>query len=122
MEVYNYSNSKIRIEQELNRVVDIETDTIPVKWKQYCEIFDFMDDRFIYFKNKPEEVLRLSFVGDSSNWNSETNCQLTLFDWFDGSKWVRNFDIKSEDKKRIVKRLETEILSKMRYSYRKEED
>ena len=121
MQFYYFFDTKYNVEQDFLKVVSTSTDTIPSKWKKYAIPFDFMDDKFIYFKADPEEILRINFTGDSTRWAVENTCKVSLFGLFDGEKWIFNYDISSEEKERIKKRLEIEILSKMRHPYKKEE-
>ncbi len=121
IQFYNYSDSKYNVEKDFLQVVSTTTDTIPSKWKEYAVSLDFMDDKFIYFQNNPEEILRVNFTGDTTQWSSTNTCNISLFGLFKGEKWMFYHDISSDEKERIKKRLETEILSKMRHSYTKED-
>ena len=121
MQFYYFFDKKHSIEKDFLQVVSTTTDTIPLKWREYAVPFDFMDDKFIYFKNNPEEILRVNFIRDSTQGNQKSNCKVSLFGLFNGNKWIFNYEISSDEKERIKKRLETEILSKMKHTYKKEE-
>lgn len=118
---YRYSEKKEVIEKELLRVIKLNSDTIPLKWKQYYKKFDFMDDNYVYFKKNPEEILRIGFIQFGNNWEENDYSELGMFLWFDGKNWYRDYEIDDENKARIIKRLEKEILSKMKYRYEKED-
>lgn len=116
---YRYSEKKVVIEKELLTVLKLNSDTIPLKWKQYYKKFDFMNDNYVYFKKNPEEILRIGFIQFGSNWEENDYSELGMFLWFDGKKWYRDYEIDDKNKARIIKRLEKEILSKMKYKYEK---
>lgn len=120
MQFYYFNGTKSQVEKDLLRVINLYTDTIPTKWKGYAVPFDFMDDRFVYFKNNPEEILRVGFPVDTINRTSKNSTKFGLFGLFKGNKWIFNRDISSNEKERIKKRLETEIFSKMKYQFRKD--
>ena len=114
---YTYSEKKDVVDKELLRVIKLNSDTIPIKWKQYYEKFDFTDDTYIYFKESPEEIIRLGFARYGDNWEKDNFSSLSVFMWFDGEGWKRNYEITDVERKHIVKRVEDEILSKMKYKY-----
>ena len=121
IQFYHFSVSKQVAEKDLLKSIAANTNTIPSKWKEYCVPFDFMDDKLVYFKSGPEEVLRIGFTGDSTQWNSSNKCRLSLYGLFQGDKWQFSYDMSNEEKERIKKRLETEILVVMRHTYKKED-
>ncbi|TKB98714.1 hypothetical protein [Pedobacter cryophilus] len=121
LKFYHYDASKYEVEKDLLEVIKSHTDAIPLKWKKNAVGMDFLDEKFIYFKNAPEEILRIGFTGDSIQWKSHTSSKLALVGVFRGNEWLFEKDMSASEKERLQKRLETEILSKMRHSYKKEE-
>ncbi|MBN1462690.1 MAG: hypothetical protein JXQ69_09360 [Paludibacteraceae bacterium] len=118
---YHFSVKKDTVEKELIQVIKLNTNTIPQKWNEYYTKFDFTDDKCIYFKETPEEILRIGFVGDTIKWEKDSTSNLSLFGWFNGDKWYFSYEIDKVNKNRIIKRFEDSILFKMKYKYIKEE-
>lgn len=122
IQFYYFYDSKFEVERDLLKILRNRTDTIPSNWKEYAVPFDFMDDKLIYFKKEPQEILRVGFTGDSIQWKRETHCKLSIYGLFKGDRWLFNQDISLDERERIKKRLESEILSQMSHQYSKEDD
>jgi hypothetical protein len=123
IQFYYYSAPIDVIEKDLIRVVDEESKySPPLKWNNYELGADSLQDIFIAFSTNPKEIFQLGFANRVTSLEKATNAKLALVGIFDGKIWKFESDLTSNEKERVKKRLETEILSKMRYSYRKEED
>ena len=69
------------------------------------------------FKNNPEELYQIGFTGDSTNWNQNSSCRLGLISVYQGKQFQYENELSNKEIERIEKRFETEILSKIKYSY-----
>lgn len=114
---YQFNYKKEIVDSELKRIIKLKTVEIPEKWENYYEKFDFTDDTYVYFNTYPEEIIRVGFARYGDNWEKDEFSNLSMFMWFDGIKWRYNYDISNKERKRIVKRLEDEILSEIKYKY-----
>lgn len=98
---------------------------IPDKWKYHDDWkrrgYDFLDSRIFYFKSEPEEMYYVTFLGDAND-SVQTNQNNTsisiraflkynLGDSFES--WHTEDQCRSKEKKRIEKRFNEEIISKI---------
>lgn len=121
IQFYNYSISKDRIENDLLSVINKDSAyTAPSKWNDYELGVDSVYDIFVLFQSNPKEIYQLDFVGSPSDWKINSTCKLALVGVFDGKLWHFEKDLSSDEEARVMKRFETEILSKMKYQYSKE--
>ncbi len=118
VQFYNFIPSKTDVKQELIRVINFNGEyTAPAHWNHYEDGKDNLEDIFIYFKNGPKELYRVGFnnYDDQSEYKDKTT--LALVAVFDGHLWHSERDLTRSEESRIEKRFETEILSKMKFSY-----
>ena len=121
---YDYGVSK----DSIQNVIDIFLEEnpqyrVPEKWKEaYLKrASTFSDDFFIYFNQSPEELYWVKYYRDKMYWQEHPkNSRIVLVGVFThDEKWnlYDEFKLCYKGKKRIEKRFEKEILSKLKYSY-----
>jgi hypothetical protein len=118
--LYNFNGNKYDVQKEIFGVINKDSIySVPKKWSEDThELGDNLEYFFLYFKSSPEEMYRIQFA-DSASWNNSPKSCLGLISRFDGSFWKYRDDLSNKEIKRITKRFESEILSKVRYSYDK---
>ena len=114
---YNFDFPKDSIQNELQRVFNEDSAySVPNKWID-CYKLAMPGVMFLYFKQNPEEMYEIRFSGDSEEWKKSPVCRLALTYQFDGDRWRKDGELRRTEEKRICKRFETEILSKIKYRY-----
>lgn len=95
----------------------------PAGWEDYKNSLDSnFRNVYIFFPNNPAEIYHLAFVGDMARWRTSRICTLGLIGLFNDKLWKYHKDLKGKEEERIMKRLESEVLLKMKYDYIKGED
>ena len=118
---YHFDVSKYDVEKEISAIINKDSSySLPVKWKGVNK-GDYFEMIYIYIKNSPEEIYRIGFTGDSSVWKHSSTSRLALVSQFDGDTWRNESELSNKEIKRIENRFETEILSKIKYTYYKSE-
>jgi len=94
----------------------------PPKWKEEEESwkkrgYDFLDARFFYLQDTPEELYYVSFIGDEndsiqSNANSVSIAIRAVFTR-KNNRWLYEKDFNEEEKTRIENRFNNVIISKL---------
>lgn len=114
---YDFDCPKDSIQNELQHVFNERSAyLVPSKWID-CYKSAMPGEMFLYFKHSPEEMYDIIFTGDSEEWKKSPVCRLALIYQFDGNRWRKDSELSIEEKKRICKRFEMEILSKIRFRY-----
>jgi hypothetical protein len=93
----------------------------PDKWKKEDDWkergYDFLDSRIFYFKSEPEEMYYVSFYGDANDAHQAdtTNTGISIRAVDNGANyiWTKESDISSSEERRIKKRFQSEIISKL---------
>ena len=120
IQFYNFNASKDAVEENLLAVINKDARyTPPSKWNGYESGADSTRDIFIMFQSIPMEVYQVDFAFKES-WSNSASCKLALVCVFDGNLWHFEDDLSSKEENRVMKRFESEILSKMKYQYSKE--
>jgi hypothetical protein len=94
---------------------------IPDKWKVHDDWkkrgYEFLDTRIFYFKSKPEEMYYVSFYGDANDSvqvdTTKTGISIRAVHNNANYLWTKEDDISSSEEKRINKRFQSEIISKL---------
>jgi hypothetical protein len=121
LQFYYFNADKYKVEKDLVHVINADsTHAVPEKWN-YAATVGFLHEKYVYFNNSPEEMYQIGFTGDSSEWDREGVCKLSLDGIFKWSKWEFEGKISSSEEKRVEKRFETEILARVKYKYKTEE-
>lgn len=94
----------------------------PLKWKEEEDSwkkrgYDFLDTRFFYLKDNPEEMYYVSFIGDGndsiqSNVNS-VGIAIRAVYTRKKAKWLYEKDFTENEKRRIESRFNSNIISKL---------
>lgn len=122
IQFYKYNQKKEVVEINLLEVInENNTYSPPKKWNNYELGIDSIYDIFVQFSSNPKEIYQLDFIGTPSDWEEESASKLALVGVFDGEKWSFEKDLSSKEQERMKNRFETEILSKMKYKYTKED-
>ncbi|WP_026978903.1 hypothetical protein [Flavobacterium tegetincola] len=89
---------------------------IPAKWKDNDDWkkrgFGFLDTRIFYFQSEPEEMYYVSFVGNG-NENGPTILSIRSVFTKRHNQWLKEEDFSNDEKERIEKRFDTEIINKI---------
>ena len=76
--------------------------------------YDFLESRIFYFSN-PDEMYYVTFVGDSTVLADTGKIGIGILAINKGNyKWLLDADLDSKEEKRIEKRFDNEIISKLR--------
>jgi len=120
VQFYNFSVSKYEAEKEIIKVINKDSSySAPGKWKDTIGLSGPIELIYVYFSSSPEEMYQVGFTGDSFKWKTSSVCRLSLDGVFDGDRWRFESDLSSKEQKRIQKRFEDRILSKMNLYYYK---
>lgn len=87
--------------------------------------YDFLDSRIFYFKEKPEEMYYISFIGDEETFKDSTHIDVAIRSVFIVSKknWFEQKDFTKEEENRIQTRFKSEVISKLeKYTNSKAKD
>jgi hypothetical protein len=102
---------------------------IPSKWEKHNNWskrgYDFLESRIFYFKEEPEEMYYISFIGDEEIFKDTTHIDIAIRSVFAGRKmdWLKQEDFSKEEESRIQTRFKKEIISKLeKYTNSKAKD
>ncbi|MES2575592.1 MAG: hypothetical protein V4572_11655 [Bacteroidota bacterium] len=115
--IISFPVSKKKIETAFNSLYSEYK--IPKKWEEYNNWskrgYNFLESRIFYFKEKPEEMYYISFIGDEETFKDTTHIDIAIRSVFIGSKkkWLKKEDLKKEEENRIQSRFKSEIISKL---------
>ena len=117
----NFATPKKNIEKAIDTLFIKNPELeIPEKWKEYDTWekrgFGSLDTRIFYFQSEPEEMYYISFVGDGNEKQDENGPTiLAIRSIFTKrhNKWLKEEDFGDDEKERIEKRFDTEIISKL---------
>lgn len=117
---YNFNVSIAEIEKEILSTINKDsTYVVPNKWLPHTKD-DYFERIYVYFKNNPEELYQIGFTNEADGKHSSSS-RLGLISVYNGHQFQYESDLPNKEIQRITKRFETEILSKVKYSYRKTE-
>lgn len=115
-----FPTSKMRLAKAIDSLYkEYDTYKLPVKWKHLDDWhergYDFLDSRIFYFRNQPEEMYYISFIGmpeDSAlNERSGTIAIRAVCD--SASGWILEENTSRSQKRRIEDRFDSEIIAKL---------
>jgi hypothetical protein len=102
---------------------------IPNKFQEYNfwskSGYDFLESRIFYFKENPEEMYYVSFIGEDETFKDTTHIDIAIRSVFIGSKrkWLKQEDFSKDEENRIQTRFKNEIISKLeKYTKSKAKD
>ena len=115
-----FATSKTNLERTIDTLYSINPDLkIPDKWKDLDnwseQGYDFLESRIFYFKNEPEEMYYVTFIGDSTmlaNLN-EVTIAIRAVNIGNGT-WKLEEDFNQAEKNRIQRRFDAEVTSKLK--------
>ena len=89
---------------------------IPGKWVNFNDWsragYDFLESRIFYFNSSPEEMYYVTFTGDTTESSTKIGIGIRAIDRGD-YYWLLEKDLDSKEIKRIEKRFDAEIVSKL---------
>lgn len=93
---------------------------IPKKWQHLNSWEDrgygFLQSYIFYFKNAPEEMYYVTYIGDEKMLADPTNIQIAIRAINNGgNRWSLNEDLNQNEKNRIIKRFNSEVISKLEF-------
>jgi hypothetical protein len=102
---------------------------IPDKYQEFNSWskngYDFLDSRLFYFKQSPEEMYYISFIGDEETFKDTTHIDIAIRSVFIGSKrkWLKQEEFTKDEESRIQTRFKAEIITKLeKYTNQKAKD
>jgi hypothetical protein len=120
VQFYNFSVSKYEVDKELRYIITKDSaHLVPPKWIDIYKTHREIEVIYVYFSKSPEEMYRVGFTGDDSEWKNSSNCKLSLDGLFNGDHWEYRRELSYSEMKRIRGRFEKEILSRIKYNYYK---
>ncbi len=118
--IVSFPVSKKRIEIAIDSLYSKNPEyKIPAKWEEQNNWskrgYDFLESRIFYFKEKPEEMYYISFIGEEETFKDTTHIDIAIRSVFVGRKmdWLKQEDFSKEEESRIQTRFKTEIISKL---------
>lgn len=118
--IVSFPVSKKKIETAFDNLYsDYPQYKIPSKWEEQNNWskrgYNFLESRIFYFKEKPEEMYYISFIGEEETLKDTTHIDIAIRSVFIGSKrkWLKQEDFSKEEENRIQARFKTEIISKL---------
>ena len=117
----NFETPKQNIEKAIETLfVKNPKFEIPEKWKVNDNWkkrgFGFLDTRIFYFQSEPEEMYYVSFVEngkEKQNENGPTILAIRSIFSKRHNQWLNEEDFENDEKERIEKRFDMEIISKL---------
>lgn len=117
--VISFPTSKKKIEIAIDSLYSKYPEyKIPAKWDEYNNWskrgYDFLESRIFYFKEAPEEMYYVTFVGEEETLKDTTHIDIAISSVFTDRKmkWIEK-DFSKEEENRIQERFKTEIISKL---------
>jgi hypothetical protein len=115
---FHFATSKIKLEQAIDRlIVKYPEYKIPEKWEFLDDWeergYDFLESETFYFRDSPEEIYYVTYVGNKEMLNDPQNVRIAIRAINQGSQWQIIKNIGESEKGRINKRFAIEIMSKL---------
>jgi hypothetical protein len=128
--IISFPVSKKKIETAFNNLYSEYPEyKIPSEWQEYNNWskrgYNFLESHICYFKEKPDEMYYITFIGDEETFKDTTHIDIAIRSVFIGSKrkWLKQEDFTKEEENRIQTRFKTEIISKLeKYTISKSKD
>ena len=118
IEFYDFNKSKYDVQSDLMGIINKDSAfSVPLKWSESTKGGVF-ETYYVYFKQSPNEMYEIGFIGDSSNWRNASST-LALIALYNGDRFLFERVLSSKEQRRMEKRFEDSILSKLSYSYKK---
>ena len=119
LKFYDFDITKYEVEKALLQVINEDsTYRVPAKWKSHTK-GDSFERIYFYFPHGPEELYQIGFTGDNNEWQKSSTSRLGLISIYQGKQFMYEDELSWKEQDRIQKRFEEEILSKIKYSYNK---
>lgn len=118
-EIY-FPTSKSKLEVAIDSLYSKNPEfRVPDNWKKFdtwsARGYNFLESRIFYFKSVPEEMYYVTFIGDSAVLADTTKVAIGISAINKGeNKWLLGNDLDSREKKRIERRFNDEIVSKLK--------
>lgn len=117
--IISFPTSKTKLEIAIDSLYSNYPDyRMPEKWKEYDSWskrgYDFLESRIFYFKNEPEEMYYVTFVGEEETLKDTTHIDIAISSAYRRrtGNWSEE-DFGKEEEIRIQKRFKREIISKL---------
>lgn len=113
--------SKQKVEKAIDTLFAAHSEyRIPSKWEHLDSWddrgYDFLQSYIFYFKEHPEEMFYVTFIGDKKMLADPTHIQIAIRAVNTGkNRWLLNDDLPENERVRIVNRFNKEIISKLEY-------
>ena len=118
-EIITFSTSKENLEKGIDSLYAAYPQyRIPSKWNSKDDWsargYDFLESRLFYFKDPPEELYYVSFVGDSTSFADKSKVSISVRAVTnETSGWILEKDVSSKESDRIELRFRKEIVEKL---------
>ncbi|HEY8783654.1 MAG TPA: hypothetical protein VIM16_18650 [Mucilaginibacter sp.] len=115
----NFPTSKKNVETAINNLYSFNPEfKVPDKWMyedtSIKHSYFFLEGKTFYFKNKPEEIYYVTFIGDSAMLADPAKATISIRLVYNGGpKWFKYDELDTVNRKRIEERFDEEIISKL---------
>jgi hypothetical protein len=118
---FYFPTSKSKLEKLFSKMYEENSEyNIPDSLKKYDTWskrgYGFLEGRIFFFKRPPEELYYVTFVGDSSTFADTTKIGIAIRAVYQpekSNKWLAGTELTNEEKDRIIRRFNLEIISKL---------
>ncbi len=120
-EPVTFPTSKTKLEEAVDSLfINYPQYHIPEKWQHLDNWNDrgygFLQSNIFYFQNTPEEMYYVTYIGDQKMLADSTRIQIGIRAINNGAnRWLLEEDLSPNEKHRIIKRFDSEIISKLEY-------
>ncbi|HEV8511759.1 MAG TPA: hypothetical protein VGQ59_00690 [Cyclobacteriaceae bacterium] len=114
-----FPTSKVNLEHAMDSLfLKYPQYSIPEKWKEKDNWsqrgYDFLESRIFYFKNDPEELYYVTFIGDQVMLRDTTKVSIAIRAVDSESKtWQKYDELNDQQRSRIERRFHNEIIKKL---------
>jgi len=111
--------SKRRLEITIDTLYSLNPKfKVPGNWESadssMIKSYSYLESRTFYFKNDPEEMYYVTFVGDAETFNDTTKTPIAIRAVNrGGSKWYKYRDLDDKEKAKIESRFDLEIIHRI---------
>lgn len=116
-----FPTSKAKLEQAVDSLfANYPQYRIPGKWQNFDNWNDrgysFLESNIFYFQDEPEEMYYVTYIGNQKMLADPTKIKIGIRAINNGgNRWLLEEDLSQDEKNRIIKRFDSEIISKLEH-------